>query len=356
MLTALLAVAALLIGITVKFSGSKSVKKEIETTTEQTLNEETLNNEASTESSESTIETKTEEQPEPETEIVYPAPQYEFKTDEITVEIENIDREYRFAWVSDVHIISDHNTGGDVSVEYLDKLQERYETLPVDENGIHSEDLWGEIIKFLNYENFDGVIFGGDIMDYCSSSNVSIVKEGLDSLRMRYMYIRSDHDYGNWYGNYKFTDSVVKEMHQTIDGDEISHKFWDMGDFIVMGVDNSYMDMPQYYLDMIEEVYNRGKPVIMATHVPYASKVDDSLAERSMSVRNTLYYWGGQYVPNDVTSKYLDLLYDENTVVKQVLAGHLHASWDGMMTGRLSEHIFAPSYEGNIGIIKVIPK
>jgi hypothetical protein len=145
-------------------------------------------------------------------------------------------------------------------------------------------------------------------------------------------------------------------MHKTIDGDEISHKFFDLGDFIVLGIDNSFMDMPEYYLNMVEDVYSRGKPVIMVTHVPYGSLVDDSLAELSMQERYTLYYWGGQYQPNEITSKYLDLIYDENTVVAQVLAGHMHASWDGMISDQLSEHIFAPAYAGNIGVINVVPK
>jgi hypothetical protein len=347
LLVAVVAAVALLIGVIVKLSGTNKPKEEVAW--------EDLVEESSVEES-SVEESSTELSSEEETEIVYEAPDYDFKIDEITVEIEGLDREYRLAWVSDVHLITDHEAGGDVQPEYIDKLQERYDQLPVDENGIHSDELWGEIIKYLNYENFDRVIFGGDIMDYCSTSNVEMVKEGLDSLRMGYMYVRSDHDYGNWYGNYKFTDSVVSEMHKTIDGDEISHKFFDLGDFIVLGIDNSFMDMPEYYLNMVEDVYSRGKPVIMVTHVPYGSLVDDSLAELSMQERYTLYYWGGQYQPNEITSKYLDLIYDENTVVAQVLAGHMHASWDGMISDQLSEHIFAPAYAGNIGVINVVPK
>jgi hypothetical protein len=350
---AAVAVVALVIGLIVNFSGNDKTDVEVawEDLVEESSVEESSVEESSTElSSEEETETSTEE------EIVYEAPDYDFNIDEITVEIEGLDREYRISWVSDVHLITDHEAGGDVQPEYLDTLDERYNQLPVDENGLHSDEFWDEIIKYINYENFDLAIFGGDIMDYCSTSNVETVKEGLDSLRMGYMYIRSDHDYGTWYGNYKFTDSVASELQKTIDGDEISRKFFDFGDFIVLGIDNSYMDMPEYYLNMVEEVYSRGKPVIMATHVPYGSLVDDSLAELSMKERNTLYYWGGKYQPNEITSKYLDLIYDENTVVAQVLAGHMHASWDGMISDTLSEHIFAPSYAGNIGVINVVPK
>jgi hypothetical protein len=334
-------VVIVLIGVAVKLSSNKSSEE---------IAEEIDWNELQ----ESNASTEPESEVEEET-IIYPAPDYEFKTEEVTVKIENIDREYTIAWVSDLQLISDHEAG-DVQPEYLDYLEERYETLPVDENGVHAEELWPEIIKYLNYENFDGVIFGGDLMDYCSSSNVAMVKEGLDSLRMRYMYIRSDHDYGTFYGDYLFTDKVVKQMHKEIDGDEISNKFWALDDnLLVLGIDNSYVDMPEYYYDMVEEVLNRGYPVIIATHVPYYSQVDDSLAELSMKERNTLYYWGGKYSPNEITSKYFDLIYSEDTAVKEVLAGHLHASWDGMISNQVSEHIFTPAYTGTIGIIHIVP-
>ena len=80
--------------------------------------------------------------------------------------------------------------------EYLDAIRKRYEELAVTEDGVHAEDLWPEIIKFINYGDYDGAIFGGDMMDYCSNSNIRIIKEGLDQLHIPYMYVRADHDYG----------------------------------------------------------------------------------------------------------------------------------------------------------------
>ncbi len=310
-------------------------------------------------------ETEEETQSSRESEVVvqdYPKPEYAFTTDEVTIAIKGLSREYTIAWVSDLHLVSDHKAGealGDVHAEYLDAIDRRYEGLAVTSDGVHAEDLWPEIVKYLNYNKFDGVIFGGDMMDYCSNSNVAMIKEGLDNLRIPYIYIRADHDYGAYYGGVFFTETQARQLHQTIDGDAISYKFWDDGDFLVLGIDNSTKDMPDYYLDMVTDVYSRGKPVIMATHVPYDTKVDDTLKELSMQVRNTIYYWSDesdQYKPNDVTRKYLDMVYDENTVVSQVLAGHLHASWDGMISAQVSQHIFAPAFSGSIGIIHVVPE
>lgn len=324
--------------------------KELAQEETNTSNEEDVSNETNISS-----ETSTQEE-------LCPKPEYDFRTEKVTIAIDGISKPYTIAWVSDLHLVSDHEAGdalGDVHAEYLDAVNKRYEGLAVTADGIHAKELWPEIVKYLNYNEFDGVIFGGDIMDYCSNSNIALIKEGLDDLRIPYIYVRADHDYGTYYGGVFFTETEARALHKTIDGDELANKFWDRNDFIVLGIDNSTKDMPEYYLNMVAEVYTRGKPVIMVTHVPYESKIDGSLAELSMQVRNTIYYWSDtsdHFKPNDITRRYLDLIYSEDTVVKQVLAGHLHASWDGMISQQVPQHIFAPAFSGSIGIIHIVPK
>lgn len=288
-----------------------------------------------------------------------PRPEYDFATEEVTVTIEGIDKDYTIAWVSDLHLVSDHKAGeamGDVHAEYLDAINKRYEGLAVTSDGVHAEELWPEIVKFLNYNEFDGVILGGDIMDYCSNSNIAMIKEGLDNLSIPYIYIRADHDYGAYYGGVFFTEEEARKLHQSIDGDQISYKFWDKDDFLVLGIDNSTKDMPSYYLDMVVDVFSRGTPVIMATHVPYGSMIDPSLEELSIQERNTIYYWSEaseHFKPGDITRQYLDLIYGKDTMAVQVLAGHLHASWDGLISEQVPQHIFSPAYSGSIGVIHV---
>ena len=106
-----------------------------------------------------------------------------------------------------------------------------------------------------------------------------------------------------------------------------------------------------------ENAAKENKPVIAVTHVPYGSNVDDSLKTLSMKVRNKPYYWvGPDYQPNDTMWSYLNLIFSEDTQVKQVLAGHLHAPWDGMITEQLREHIFSPAFSGTIGVIHFVPE
>lgn len=293
---------------------------------------------------------------EPEQEIVYEPPAYDFTVEEVTVEIKGLQREYMLAWVSDLHMITDKEAG-DVDVANLYDVKKRYEELPVTQEGIHAEDLWPDIVKFLNYQEFDGIIFGGDMLDYCSTSNIEKLKDGYDQLRAPVLYIRADHDYGSWYGSYLLDDVKAHSLQASIDGDELEKKYLEFDDFIVIGVDNSNKNMPSGQMWALEELYNKGKPVIAVTHVPYQSEVDTSLEELSLQVRNTIYYWGGgEYIPNEYTEEYLHMIYREDTSVEQVLAGHLHASWDGMITEQVPEHIFGPAFDGHLGVIHVVPE
>lgn len=89
-------------------------------------------------------ETVAESIPEEE-EIVYDPPEYDFKTDEITVELDGLDREYTIAFVNDLHMITDKEAG-DVLEENLPVVRERYENLSVTPEGIHGEELWLSLI------------------------------------------------------------------------------------------------------------------------------------------------------------------------------------------------------------------
>lgn len=302
---------------------------------------------------------------EPETEeppVVYPEPEYNLTLEEIYVPLENISREYRIAWVSDLHLITDHEPGG-ISDGSLLKVIRRYNTLAVTPDGVHAEELWPDIVKCLNKGDYDAVIFGGDMMDYCSVSNMEALKKGYDDLRYdkdRILYIRADHDYGAWYVGDDFTQLDIYDLHEALDGDDPEGKYLDMGEFVVIGINNSTQNITEEDLSIVESQYEKAaaenKPVIAVTHVPYGSLTDPSLETLSMEVRNKEYYWLGDWQPNEPMRRYLDIIFREDTPVKQVLAGHLHAPWDGMITEQLREHIFSPAFSGTIGVIHIVPE
>ncbi len=330
-----------------------------ESSSEAAGSEQTNSEEASSEET-----SAAEEMPETD----YPEPGYSFQTEELVIELPNLSREYTVAWVSDLHMVTDHETADDILPEDLDAVQARYDFFQTPD-GVHGEELLPDVIDFLNYGQYDGIIFGGDLMDYCSASNMKLLRAEFDRLdkNVPVLYIRADHDYGFWYGGDGFTETDAETMHQKrmADGDDLYAKYLDFGEFVILGVNRSTKDMmPEQYSILDTQFANaasENKPVIVATHVPYASRIDDqnevTLYDRSMEIRNKIYYWGGgDYVPNDVTTNFLDKIYGEDTNVVEVLAGHLHAGWDGKLTEQVRQHIFEPAYLGSIGVIRFVPK
>lgn len=324
-----------------------------------------------------TEEESSEEESTTETVVIdYPAPEYQFKADEVTIEVPGLTQSYTLAWVSDLHLTSDFEPAEDVMAEHIETIKLRHDALFINPNVetgtvTYSEELWPEIIKYLNYtqidgKRFDGIIFGGDIMDYCSKSNLNLFLEEYQKLdhSIPFLYIRADHDYGFWYGGEALTEPMAEALHQDIaGGDDLSQKYLDFGEFVVIGINRSNKDMSQAQYDIIKSQYDKAKeenkPIIAVTHVPYESE-DGAFREFSMQVKNKVYYWTyfseeGNNIPNVITRQYLDEIYAPDTQVVKVLSGHMHAGWDGMITQQVSQHVFNPAYLGYIGIIHVVP-
>ena len=288
---------------------------------------------------------------------------YELQEEHITVEVEGLERAYKIAWVSDLHMISDTEPAEDVAKDQIETIRSRYESMFVTKEGIMSRELWPKIVAYLNENEFDAVILGGDIMDYCSRKNLDAFNAYYEQIKPPVMYIRSDHDYGWWYSGetMKKTDAMKLHAAQIGDKDDMASMRLDFEGFTILGINRSCWNMSPKYLKWFKKQYQQaadgGKKVIIATHVPYESKVDESLQQFSMETRNKIYYWGGEdYMPNEITGEFLDFIYAEDTAVSQILAGHMHASWDGAITNEVSQHIFSPAYEGCIGVISVVPK
>lgn len=321
--------------------------------------------ESSTEMEEIT-ETASAEEPSKE-EADYPEPTYPFRVEELVVEVPGLSGTYTVAWVSDLHMVTDHEISDDILDEDMEAVRVRYDFFQT-ADGVHGEDLLPQVIDFLNYGDFDGIIFGGDMIDYCSASNMELLRSEFGRLdsRVPVLYIRADHDYGFWYGGDGFTEADAYTMHgEMADGDDLNMKYLDFGEFVILGVNRSTKNMfPEQY-EILDGIFagaaSESKPVIVATHVPYASRIDETnevaLYDRSMEIRNKIYYWGGgDYVPNEVTTDFLDHIYRDDTAVVEVLAGHLHAGWDGRLTEKVGQHIFEPAYLGSIGVIRFVPK
>ena len=69
--------------------------------------------------------------------------------------------------------------------------------------------------------------------------------------------------------------------------------------------------------------------------------------------RNLTWGTGTSYIPDETTSQWMKIVYEENSPVVEVLAGHLHLTWDGMISETVHEHVFSPGFSQYVGLITV---
>ena len=130
----------------------------------------------------------------------------------------------------------------------------------------------------------------------------------------------------------------------------------ELPELCVAGLSNSTDQITESGLQQMKEILSKGKPVILLTHVPYKSLIDDSLQKASKKVwQERALVWGEDcnYQPDQNTEELMNLIYAENSPVKEILCGHLHFSWDGYITENTHEHVFSPAFTQTVGVITV---
>ena len=271
-------------------------------------------------------------------------------TEEITVNISGLEKEYTFLWLSDLHIITEND---EIAAEDQETVAGRRESFK-NAAGMYSDEFWMQLSEALDAWSADALFFGGDMIDHAANANIACLKEGLDKLGTPYLYVRADHDYAPYYCAVK-DEAAVAGLHAEIDGyKEIS--LIEFEDLCLVGINDSTRPISATVLQEMKDICAKGKPVILITHVPYNSLCDTSLEEESKAVWDgRALVWGENctYAPDGITQEFMDLIYAEDSMVKEVLAGHLHFTWDGQLTENAGEHVFAPAYLGNIGVVKV---
>ena len=130
-----------------------------------------------------------------------------------------------------------------------------------------------------------------------------------------------------------------------------------MGSFVVLGINNSWKSISDDTLNSIENLVSEGKPLVVATHVPWDTYYDSSYRGTSLQIRGMYNMWGigDRYTPDDNMTELMKMLYQDESPFRAVVTGHLHYQYDTMLTASLQEITFAPAYEGNVGVLNIVP-
>ncbi len=273
--------------------------------------------------------------------------------DEETVELEGLEKEYRILAVNDLH---DFLLDDSVMEEKIETVYDRYNNLFLSATGVHSADLWNGMSAILDSYQTDGIVFIGDMIDYSSKENIRLFKNGLENVETPYIYLRADHDLGAWYTTGENSNEETMGLSKSIaEYQEVFVK--DYGEFYLVGWNNSTSPLSQEGLERMKEIFAEGKPIILATHVPLDSIVDDGLRKAAMEAdpEGRAKLWGENclYRPNETTQEFLDMVYAQDSPVKAVFAGHLHFKYTVQLTDNITEYVLPPAFSGKITQITI---
>lgn len=314
--------------------------------------------------------------------------------EKVHVTIPGMQENKQLLYVSDLHIITENDQ---ISPTELENVRARMAWSSY--AGMTAEDAWPIWVDYLNIIENDGILFGADMVDFGSRSNVECLKKGLDRLESPWLYVRADHDYlpaclngvyepesigyQEKIAGYKRHEEDGEGKHRkhhmppkSIDGAYGDVMSMEYEEFIVVGWNNSTAQMTPDGLEKMKELFAMGKPIVLLTHVPIqplseaegqneqgaASDSDSekeykSLTGASKEVQGErALLWGKQgsecfYQPNETTQEFLQMIYDENTPVVEILCGHLHFSWDGRVTEKIHQHVFGAALDRHAGIV-----
>lgn len=273
--------------------------------------------------------------------------------DRIELDLPDVQNSYELLFINDMHVLKLDES---VVAESVDEIRVRQDVMFRTRTGMASAEAWPKLSSILDDFSADGIILGGDMMDFVSPANVQILSEGLSQITTPYIYLRADHDLGIWHSGGAISMGDSMALHTSVSSYQDMFVM-EYPEFYVLGWNNSTSQLTNDGLDAALGIWNSGKPIILATHVPINSIVDNSLAEAASNVdsENRKKLWGDEclYRPDDTTSAFLGMIYDTNSPVKAVLSGHLHFRHVVQLTEQTVEYVFAPAFEGNVAKIVI---
>lgn len=278
--------------------------------------------------------------------------QYGLSLREETITIDGLEKDYEFLFIADNHVLL-------YETENIDawnwSTQTRIDSF-TNGIGVTSAEAFPAWIELANLMEVDGVLFGGDVLDYITEKNVNYCKNEIDKLNMPYMYTMGNHDsydallrYG---GGPRDTNELLDDFF--LEGSR-DFQILDYEEFYVVSVNNGTKYITEDVLNRFKYICSKEKPIILMMHIPFTTEETEELTQ------DTIDSWGSailigpepamQY--GEVTMEFYDLVLDENSPVVAVLAGHIHMYHKDMLNENIVQIVSDTSSNGNGIFLKV---
>lgn len=258
------------------------------------------------------------------------------RNEELDIGLKN---EYRFLYFSDSHIEVPSDTESSQTVE--DYVESRAFGI----EGITSSEMFTQFIDYANAQNCNAVLLAGDIVDSPTASNIEFLRNSFNNLNVPYLYVMGNHDWTYPWEYFTATsyDKYLSLFNEFTNNDT-SVQMIEYDDLIILGVDDSKGQLADDAYNTVKKILTSDKPVIIVMHVPLAN---DDLVKQTTEVWSSPVVTGdGGTKPNKITTKFMKLIYAENSPVVAVLAGHIHFYTKENLNDNIVQYTNDPGYAG----------
>ncbi len=227
----------------------------------------------------------------------------------------------------------------------------------VSADGVHADDMFAEQMRYVRDASADLLVLGGDIVDSAMYASIDFVKDELSGSGTEYIYGIGNHDFE--YGDEYFSDRAYEDYLPRLDeigGDDEGFRVREYDEYVIMVTDDANNQVTEAAADRLEQLCAGDKPIILFTHVPIEPmEAGSTLWNRSKEV------WGayddgrsrvllGQHscIPNETTSRFIELVMDEDSPIVAVLAGHIHFYDSSELRPGLIQTVTGAGFEGEM--------
>ena len=208
-------------------------------------------------------------------------------------------------------------------------------------------------------ENCDLLVHTGDLMDFVSHANVEKAREILKNDKI--FFIAGNHDYSQYVGEAWEDDAYRMNSYMQMGyglGVPMFFNARTVGGVNIVGIDNSYYRFADWQLWRLQKEVEKGLPVVLAFHDPlfeqslydyhYQHQPADCTYLVGCDEEHLLRYSEFRAVqqrPDDATKRMIDYIKSEPQI-KAILTGHLHFSFESMLTPTLPQFVTGGGYAG----------
>ena len=274
------------------------------------------------------------------------------RPESVEIRAKGVKNSYRFLHISDAHVAVAPPDASAADKAFAEMQAKRWSL-----GELTSNESFEEMLKYVRHVRPDALLIAGDAVDYFSDANAALMKDRLTALKndgINTLYAYGNHE-GASYSEVIPDYRAYYYLYNDIMGGDPSFQIMDLGDLILVAVEDSTRDITQSQLErmkkLCQEAREREVSIILLMHAPIFC---EDIAPRILKIWGPSFMIGSLPDDSPVVHEFCNLIKAEDSPVAAVFAGHIHFSQKGFVSPGRMQYVSAPAFEGFVYDITVI--